>query len=692
MLSELVRSKRDLNQLVKLLHYFIYPFLTGFLLDLPWVNQLVLSLAFVIASAAVHDFIDAFLSLWQAIAVAGLFFVLVDYATDMALNQTICALSIPLTWVCILAFKRNFLVVSLPLLSNRLQAEVVGFSSIALLFLVVPRGQLENLRFLGKGEDSALYMWASSGPLRGQELQLVTGFGASSYLYFYNFLNNSFLYLSKLSAEPQSSSLLIAVNVLSNAWVFVLMSSILFSIRIVSIIRQKVSAESSNLGLYIFIAVASFLFFRASQDVGHFTQYLLNCAVLVFLISLMTSSQESRLLPKLWCVVLTFATAVSLVGSYGPWLPMSIVGIALAINAFFDRSLIRVVFNSRYFFVAALIFVIGWVLMLKKLYARSNLEMGGGVAVIPLEAVWLVFVLSIILLGSIFVRRFYKSVAFPERELKNDKIQTVTVFFTATLMSIAILDRLSFNQLTTISFFALIGLCLSSQSVSKCIQNFKSMTTHKEFDGVFVLAAASFLYGLSIYFLSRFIGPIYDPMYAANKSMFTVFGQFWWLLILLFVGVSKFLSRFTQIVRQVTLAIAVFLVLGLTNYIRYDEMQEQWWHEPSLVALNENPDSLIACVNPILTTDYEAYKCNHFMNVLTLHSYSARSLMGVSLGDAPVKTTLADWFNGVGPTNSGQFDDDIKVIVLSQDDLGVDALSIFEGVSENMIEFRVVGK
>ena len=80
------------------------------------------------------------------------------------------------------------------------------------------------------------------------------------------------------------------------------------------------------------------------------------------------------------------------------------------------------------------------------------------------------------------------------------------------------------------------------------------------------------------------------------------------------------------------------------------------------------------------------------MNVLTVHSYSARSLMGVSLGDAPVKTTLTDWFNGVGPTNSGQFDDDTKVIVLSQDDLGVDALSIFEGVSENIIEYRVVGK
>ena len=66
MLRGLVRSKQNLSQLIKFLHYFVYPFLTGFLLDLPWPNQLVISLAFVIASALVREFIEALLSLWQA--------------------------------------------------------------------------------------------------------------------------------------------------------------------------------------------------------------------------------------------------------------------------------------------------------------------------------------------------------------------------------------------------------------------------------------------------------------------------------------------------------------------------------------------------------------------------------------------------------------------------------------------------
>lgn len=662
--------------------------LAAFLLDYPLSIQVFIALALAVSAIVLGNLVDALLCLWQAIAVAGLIFVVVDYTTDMVLNQTICALSIPVAWVSILAIKRKFLVVGDSVLPNRLQAEIVGCFSIALLFLVVPRGQLQNLSFLGKGEDSSLYMWASSGLLRGQELELATDFGASSYLYFFNFLNNGFLYLSKLSAKPDSSSLLIAVNVLSNAWIFVLISSILFSIRIVSLIRQKVSNGLSDLGLYIFIVISSVLFFRASQNVGHFTQYLLNCAVLVFLISLITLSQESRLLPRLWFASLTFATAVSLVGSYGPWLPLSLVAIGLAINAFLNRSLIRVVFYSKYFIVVVLIFVFGWVLMLRKLHASSNLEMAGGVAVIPLEAVWLVFVLFIILLGSLFVRHIHKSVAFPEIDFRVDKIKTSMVFVTAILLWIAILDRTSFNQLTTLSFFVLIGLCLSPWSVSKLIKDFNFITVHEEFDGVFVLAAASFLYSLSIYLLSRFIGPIYDPMYAANKSMFTVFGQFWWILILLFVGVSDSQFGFVRIVRQFTLPIAVLIVLGLTNYIRYDEVQVQWWHEPFLVAINKNPDALIACVNPILTTDYEAYKCNHFIRVLTSNNNAV--LFGrLSLGD-PISSSLADWFNGAGTTDSMKFDQNTNVIVLSQNDLDAGALSIFKGVSQNMIEFRVI--
>ena len=97
---------------------------------------------------------------------------------------------------------------------------------------------------------------------------------------------------------------------------------------------------------------------------------------------------------------------------------------------------------------------------------------------------------------------------------------------------------------------------------------------------------------------------------------------------------------------------------------------------------------MIACVNPILAKDYEAYKCNHFISVLSSNN-NAVSFEQLALG-SPLGADIADWFNGVGPASGAKFDDDVKVIVLSQDDLGAGALSIFEGVSKNMIEFSVV--
>lgn len=204
------------------------------------------------------------------------------------------------------------------------------------------------------------------------------------------------------------------------------------------------------------------------------------------------------------------------------------------------------------------------------------------------------------------------------------------------------------------------------------------------------MASTTFLYGFSIYVLSRFIGPIYEPMYAGNKSMFAVFGQYSWLLILLFLNGEKLWSRVNRIVGNLIIAVAILIVLGQSSLIRYDEAQTQWWHEPFLEAINENPDALIACVNPVLTIDYEAYKCNHFVSTLTINNNKAVEFGRLTLGGSGINNLIKDWFNGIAPENTINFDVKTKVVVLSQADLNADALSMFDGVSKNMIEFSVV--
>ncbi len=64
-------------------------------------------------------------------------------------------------------------------------------------------------------------------------------------------------------------------------------------------------------------------------------------------------------------------------------------------------------------------------------------------------------------------------------------------------------------------------------------------------------------------------------MYAGDKSMFTFFGQFSGLIILLvFVGFES-QGRLVQLLRKYTLAVAILFVLGLSNFIRYDETKER---------------------------------------------------------------------------------------------------------------------
>jgi len=469
----------------------------------------------------------------------------------------------------------------------------------------------------------------------------------------------------------------------------VLFSSILFSIRIVFLLQRRFSTSFSNVGIFSIVTVSSFLYFRASQDVGHFTQYLLNCAALVFLLTLINVSKEYQFWRKFGAVVLALSTALAFVGSYGPWLPMSLVGIALAINAAFPHSIIRLWCNSRYWFAMVLMFVISWVVMLKKLYSSSNLETGGGVAVVPLEAVSLVSLLLITLLGLLILRRFDEFIESEDAvSFASNKFDFLITYSCAIMLLLAIFDQTSFNQLTTLSFVALVGLLFRPSTFKRTVIRFRAINVHHEFDGVFILAFATFLYGFSIYVLSRFIGPIYEPMYAGNKSMFMVFGQFSWLLFLLFLNLDKLSSLVSRIVRNLTIACAMFIVFGQSNFIRYDEMQNQWWHEPFLDAISENPDALIACVNPILTTDYEAYKCNHFVSTLTKNNYELFEKL--SLGYPGVNDSIRDQFNGVSPKSANSFDDNTKVVVLSQSDLNADALSMFDGVSKNMIEFRVI--
>ena len=82
-------------------------FLTGFLFDLPWISQSIISFVLVAASFIVGDFIDALVALWQATAVASLIFLMANYILKGEVSALYSALLILPMWLVLLLVHRD---------------------------------------------------------------------------------------------------------------------------------------------------------------------------------------------------------------------------------------------------------------------------------------------------------------------------------------------------------------------------------------------------------------------------------------------------------------------------------------------------------------------------------------------------------------------------------------------------------
>ena len=68
-------------------HHIIFPLLTGFLFDLPWGNQVLISLVLVGAVFIVGDFSEALLALWHALTISALGFISLNFVFRISFNN-----------------------------------------------------------------------------------------------------------------------------------------------------------------------------------------------------------------------------------------------------------------------------------------------------------------------------------------------------------------------------------------------------------------------------------------------------------------------------------------------------------------------------------------------------------------------------------------------------------------------------
>ena len=674
----------------KIIHILIYPFLTGFLLDLPWINQTIVAIAFVLATLLVGDFVEALVALWQATAVAGVIMLIVDYFSTTGINPNSAALSIPLTWCAVLILRRSHLGINKSF--HKLTAsDVIGSSLVLFCSTSVPRGRLENFGFLA-AEDNERWLTSVIAVIRGEALTFGAGFDSYSVQYFTKFVLNGFLYLLGINISDVPERSLLSINVLANAWIFALVTALLLSIRVTVRLLAYLQPDSRNrLPLFV-VGLMAILFFRASHDAGHYPQYLLNIVILVFMVSIIDLRPGDNISTKVKNGIVLFTISLSVVGSYNPWLPISLVCLFLTANSLVRGTILRRLFRSSklpYFLFVC--FGVGLFALKNFSKKYGGLDEGGAVWAVPLEAVWLVAAIASI--GAIEL--IHQKIATLESSSSDGDRSRNWVPKIIPLLSLATLIILyalgiERNQFITVASVLVVGLVFHRQAINGLRRSFRILYSSQEFDAVTMLGLFSFLYALVIYAMSRFVGPLYEPMYAANKSMLAVFGQFSFLpYILISVKNQKFEMRLIQM-KFATIALTFIIVLGVSPYVRYRSVQIEWWQEPALKSIADYPDAVVVCVNQEwISPNFQVYNCNRYLQTLTSFEYPASGFRYLAWYQPDEFEKISDWFGG-SKVRARPFTAETRVIVLCQGELSPETKQIFKDVASEMIEYRIV--
>jgi len=662
----------------------------GFLFDLPWFSQMGISVSLALATYFAGDFVDALLALWQALAVGAVVFLIVGLFSDGNVNAGLAAAFVPLFWLIILRLRFHSLGLEPESHSQRSSASIVGLLVLFIFLFRSPDGIVESFQFLS-AEDNERWLTSIISVIFEKPLSLSAEFDSFSVQFFTKYFLNTVFFISRIGREIVDDSGLFSLVVLSNAWIFTLISYVFFVLRIVSRINRLSDFRFNPLLTNFIVSGFTVLFFRASQDVGHFPQFLLTATVLTVTLTAMCFDLNLSGVRKLGLFTISAAVSISLVGSYNPWVPLSIVAFVLSLNSLFDGMILRKVFFSKKLVFVCLISLVPIITIVRLLSSRySGLDEQGGVHEVPIEAVWCVGVFIFLLAGDILKRRFIKSEDRGRRESSSETENQFWPIAMCIVLPISILLGFDHNQMSTLMLLLFIGLIFNRKTVARIIDIFRKMTEDPRFDTLLLLGFFSFVYGVAIFALSRFIGPVYEPMYASKKSMLAVFSQFGWLPIVVICIQKTSRFRFQRYLTQLLIGVGTVFLYGLASFVSYSELKSEWWIEPVVDAVQKNPDAVIICASSNWkNVDYEVYTCNRFLQTLSNYEYPASGSRYLAWYQPEEFGKISDWFNGARG-RARNFDKSTKVVVLSRAELDIETKTMFEGVSAENLEFQVI--
>ena len=631
MLGEFVSNKRDLNLLIKPLHYLVYPFLTGFLLDLPWLNQLVITVSLAFVVLLVGNFADALVLLWQAIAVSGFVSMMVAGVSGSTVDSFYVALLVPVFWFLLSMNSRRD---SKSKMSKEGFFTSEFFTIVTFIYLAInaPRGRTDNLNFISHQDNAKQLMAPMQAAMTGQiSLEALALEDRENVGYFAKYVANFALKLGLGTSDPAA---LLSINAISNAWILALVSFLVIGIHLNKWLMIKFELKNKNLFLCVSFVIL-FRSFYVTHLHGFLPLFILGLVGVIFIYTFREFDRESNF-TVFTNSVIGLALGFSMFGSWQPWTPLGFTAVVLVVYKSLGRKNLRFVISPIVVIPCLVAAVFVLTRRLPGLIQRADLE-SGGPAFVDTE-VLIVFGM-IIVVGILMLYQscsLNKATVHVEDRKSSPIVNRFLVFGILTAVSFNLILKFSQNQTFTIMLLLLVGYIFANPCSKKFSRKVSDHFSNEVNDGPFIFFVFSFGYIVAIYLASRFIGPNYYASYAAHKSATAFLSQFAWvpLLTIGVLGKNDFLSTLSRSLTYISFLFLLSFNVSVNvlsnsgepirtgddfNWIglKYEPKSQKWWHSPVVKSLRDDEDQILICSNSDLESkDWETYVCNRFLHSL----------------------------------------------------------------------------
>ncbi len=674
----------------------ILPALFVLCLDLSNFSALTAFFVLSLLSFVTRSFSSSVIRLIQALTtVASTFWILDELFTFVVSPITIFGFVL-VSWVtlCFLFRSRSdFNSANLETLIGRL---VLGFYFLY-VFLMKPSGFIENLSML-EAEDNESWLNPVLEFHRTGQVKLDVPLGSEGVQFFIRVFTT---FVSSLSQQfGDNFTALSAIKAISNSWVFALLCSLV----IVQLFLSEILSSFPKLFERNILVVSSLLlvlvFFRVSLLPGHLSQYLLGLVIFSFLyltsVKKVTQSKPKQITNQ-FCSICVIAC---ILGSYNPWLPVTIFCVLVFVtNEFKLFPLGQKLLKDHPVLVFIVSVPLGAILARILFSKFSGLHVGGGV--------WRVFGQSLWFFSGVILFVFLMAVLLPrDRTIESrsfDLLWPWTLFTIFAIFSTIIIVNPNFQiisnfeisdlavKLQLLSVILIFGYLLLPSTFISVRKSIVQNGLASSLQNSLFLALFTFCFVLFIWLLSVFTGPKVAA-YAAQKSVLSFFGQFFWILLLIHTLRSQAFSKLKRLTSSLVMVCLVVFGLGLLPMARqvllakpFGDVQglyDSWWYNDVLFELGADPNAIVVCVNPDWRVpDMSVYTCNRFLQTLTKYRYPAGGFRYLAWYQPGEFGLIQTYFDTTELSSN--------VVVISNTKVNDETMEIFRGVNPKYLKIVI---